>query len=112
MRYLYGPGRHNEHVDPRLVAAWDAHTPVELAAMEPPLGERGVVDFRPMVDSLELALALGPVARPTPGVDLRPVSGTIRGCPSHVAVHRAEGRSAPLEVALFLHATPGPPQVW
>ncbi len=58
VRYLYGPGRHNEHVDARLVAAWDTHTPVELAAMEPPVGEWGVVDFRPMVDSLELALAL------------------------------------------------------
>ncbi len=58
VRYLYGPGRHNEQVDARLVAAWDAHTPVELAAMEPPVGERGVVDFRSMVDSLELALAL------------------------------------------------------
>lgn len=40
------------------MAAWDTHTPVELAAMEPPVGERGVVDFRPMVDSLGLALAL------------------------------------------------------
>ncbi len=58
VRYLYGPGRHNEHVDARLVAAWDAHTPGELAAMEPPVGERGAADYRPMIDSLELALAL------------------------------------------------------
>ncbi len=23
LRYLYGPGRHNEHENPHLVAAWD-----------------------------------------------------------------------------------------
>jgi len=45
VRYLYGPGRHNEHVDAHLVAAWDACTPAELAAMEPPVGERGAVDY-------------------------------------------------------------------
>jgi hypothetical protein len=62
VRYLYGPGRHNEHVDPHLVAAWDATTPDELAAMEPPGGGgprgTGPRDFRGMIDSLELALAL------------------------------------------------------
>lgn len=58
VRYLYGPGRHNEHVDAHLVAAWDACTPAELAAMEPPVGERGAVDYRPLIASLELALAL------------------------------------------------------
>jgi len=58
VRYLYGPGRHNEHVDARLVAAWDASTPVELAAMEPPVGERGAADYRPLIASLELALTL------------------------------------------------------
>ena len=31
LRYLYGPGRFNEHTDPHLVAAWDE----DLAALEP-----------------------------------------------------------------------------
>ena len=67
VRYLYGPGRHNEHVDAHLVAAWDAWTPAELAAMEPPVGERGAADYRPLIASLELALALREGGERLPG---------------------------------------------
>jgi len=35
VRYLYGPGRHNEHVDQRLVACWSGADPQVLAAVEP-----------------------------------------------------------------------------
>jgi hypothetical protein len=39
--YLYGPGRHEEHTDPHIVAGW--WHPAEL---EPPLREDGRRDFR------------------------------------------------------------------
>jgi hypothetical protein len=35
LKYLWGPGRHEEHEDPRLVAAWDGAG--ELSALEPGL---------------------------------------------------------------------------
>jgi hypothetical protein len=41
VRYLYGPGRHEEHTDPHIVAGW--WHPAEL---EPPLREDGRRDFR------------------------------------------------------------------
>ena len=41
IRYLYGPGRREEHRDPHVVAGW--RTPVEL---EPPLRPRGRRDYR------------------------------------------------------------------
>ena len=62
LRYLYGPGRHNEHENPHLVAAWDLQTPAELATLEPRVltgqGARAVRDFGPMTASMELATAL------------------------------------------------------
>jgi hypothetical protein len=39
--YLYGPGRHEEHTDPHIVAGW--RHPAEL---EPPLRANGTRDFR------------------------------------------------------------------
>jgi len=39
--YLYGPGRHEEHTDPHVVAGW--RRPAEL---EPPLRPDGRRDFR------------------------------------------------------------------
>ncbi len=64
LRYLYGPGRHNEHENPHLVAAWDLTSPGELATLEPRVlsgeGARAVRDFRAMTGSLELATALRP----------------------------------------------------
>jgi hypothetical protein len=41
IRYLYGPGRHEEHTDPHIVAGW--RHPAEL---EPPLRGDGTRDFR------------------------------------------------------------------
>ncbi|TDD71118.1 relaxase/mobilization nuclease domain-containing protein [Actinomadura rubrisoli] len=41
IRYLYGPGRRNEHRDPRIVAGFDVP-----AALEPPQGPDGKRDFR------------------------------------------------------------------
>ncbi|MCW2605494.1 MAG: putative mobilization relaxase component [Frankiales bacterium] len=65
LRYLYGPGRHNEHENPHLVAAWDLTSPTELATLEPRVlageGARAVRDFAPMIGSLELATAFRPL---------------------------------------------------
>jgi hypothetical protein len=41
IRYLYGPGRHEEHTDPHIIAGW--RHPAEL---EPPLRPDGKRDFR------------------------------------------------------------------
>ena len=66
LRYLYGPGRHNEHESPHLVAAWDLETAAELATLEPEVlsgdGAHAVRDFRPMTGSMELATVLRPAS--------------------------------------------------
>jgi hypothetical protein len=56
LRYLYGPGRHNEHTNPHLVAGWDPH----LVALEPPVDGTGKRDFRPLTGLLEQPLGLLP----------------------------------------------------
>ena len=66
LRYLYGPGRHNEHESPHLVAAWDLTSAQELATLEPEVlsgdGAHAVRDFRPMTASMELATVLRPAS--------------------------------------------------
>jgi hypothetical protein len=51
LRYLYGPGKRNEHVNPRVVAGWDGAG--DLAALNPPVGPSGRLDFRRLVELLE-----------------------------------------------------------
>ena len=51
LRYLFGPGRHQEHVNPRLVAAWEGAG--NLDALQPPLGPNGQHDVRRLTDLLE-----------------------------------------------------------
>jgi hypothetical protein len=51
LRYLYGPGKREEHVNPHLVAAWDGAGP--LHRLEPPLGPAGKRDLRGLVALLE-----------------------------------------------------------
>ncbi len=51
LRYLFGPGRAEEHVNPRLVGAWDGSG--ELAELEPRITARGSRDFRRLVGLLE-----------------------------------------------------------
>ena len=47
VRYLYGPGRHNEHVDQHLVACWSGTDVQALAAVEPETtGSRSLTDPR------------------------------------------------------------------
>jgi len=53
VRYLYGPGRHNEHENPHLVASWSGCTPQELAVVEPEWTGVGERDYRGLVAELE-----------------------------------------------------------
>jgi hypothetical protein len=56
IRYLYGPGRHEEHTDPHIVTGW--RDPREL---EPPLRSDGGRDFRTLNGLLNQPhAALGP----------------------------------------------------
>lgn len=57
IRYLYGPGKREEHVNPRLVAAWDGAGP--LHRLEPALGLEGKRDFRHLVELLEQPVHAG-----------------------------------------------------
>jgi hypothetical protein len=54
LRYLFGPGRAEEHVNPRLVGAWEGAGP--LADLQPPRRPDGTHDLRKLV-----ALLLQPV---------------------------------------------------
>jgi len=58
MRYLYGPGRHNEHENPRLVGCWRGDDQQVLARLQPALGTGGVHDVRGLTGALSLPLAL------------------------------------------------------
>lgn len=64
LRYLYGPGRHEEHVNPRLVAAWDGAG--ELTDLEPVQTANGKRDFRRLTGLLEEPVRAGqrPPAKP------------------------------------------------
>jgi len=53
VRYLYGPGRHNEHQNPHLVASWSGCAPQELAVVEPEWTGVGERDYRGLVAELE-----------------------------------------------------------
>jgi len=53
VRYLYGPGRHNEHQNPHLVASWSGCTPQQLAGVEPEWTGVGERDYRGLVAELE-----------------------------------------------------------
>ena len=53
VRYLYGPGRHNEHVDQRLVACWSGANPQVLSAVEPEFLASGERDYRGLIAELE-----------------------------------------------------------
>ena len=57
LRYLYGPGKAEEHENPRLVAAWDGAG--ELADLEPELTALGRRDFRKLTAALEEPVAAG-----------------------------------------------------
>ncbi|MFC0532825.1 relaxase/mobilization nuclease domain-containing protein [Phytohabitans kaempferiae] len=51
LRYLFGPGKREEHTNPHLVAAWTDAGP--LATLEPPTRADGKRDVRQLTDLLE-----------------------------------------------------------
>jgi hypothetical protein len=57
LRYLFGPGRREEHVRPRVVAAWDGAGPLE--ALQPPQRAGGWHDVRALTDLLEQPVRAG-----------------------------------------------------
>ena len=64
LRYLFGPGKREEHVRPRVVAAWDGASPLE--ALQPPQLAGGWHDVRGLTELLEQPVTAGfrPPARP------------------------------------------------
>ena len=64
LRYLFGPGRREEHVRPRVVAAWDGAGP--LADLQPPVLPGGWHDVRALTELLEQPVRAGfrPPAKP------------------------------------------------
>lgn len=53
LRYLFGPGNHNEHRDQHVVAGYE-----DASVMEPPRADDGRVDVRPLAADLMAPLAL------------------------------------------------------
>jgi hypothetical protein len=53
LRYVFGPGRRNEHVNPHLIAAWG-----DPASLEPPLRASGRHAVRHLAELLELPVKL------------------------------------------------------
>ncbi|GLW36021.1 relaxase/mobilization nuclease domain-containing protein [Actinoplanes regularis] len=64
LRYLYGPGKREEHRGPRLVACWAPER--SLAGLEPVMGADGGRDFRALTRLLEQPVRAGqyPPAQP------------------------------------------------
>jgi hypothetical protein len=57
LRYLFGPGKREEHLNPRLVAAWDGAGP--LAQLEPPTRGDGRRDLHRLTELLEQPVVSG-----------------------------------------------------
>jgi hypothetical protein len=57
LRYLYGPGKPEEHTNPHLVAAWDGSG--DLADLEPATTATGRREFRHLTDLLEIPVRAG-----------------------------------------------------
>jgi hypothetical protein len=56
VRYLYGPGKREEHRDPHIVASWSGET----TTLDPTVTARGRRDFRNLVGLLEAPLMAQP----------------------------------------------------
>jgi hypothetical protein len=48
MRYLFGPGKREEHIEPRIVSGW-----LDPSELQPVVNADGVRDFRPLIGELE-----------------------------------------------------------
>src|SRR5918911_4868871 len=77
LRYLMGPGRHNEHLNPRVLDTWDGiptHQPVQIAP--------GEFDLRDLVAGLtDPAVAAGiALHEPAPGANGKVPPGPVWQC--------------------------------
>jgi hypothetical protein len=77
LRYLYGPGRANEHDRPHLVASWRGDDPAVLDALEPSPRGDGWYDVADLSARLTLALHLTPdgIDRPVWQCSMRVADG-------------------------------------
>jgi hypothetical protein len=57
LRYLFGPGKREEHRNPRLIAAWDGAG--DLTTLQPPITTSGRPDVRRLVELLEQPVRSG-----------------------------------------------------
>jgi hypothetical protein len=57
LKYLWGPGKHEEHTNPRLVAAWNGAG--ELATLQPPRLDSGRHALKQLIDLLEQPVRAG-----------------------------------------------------
>jgi hypothetical protein len=64
IRYLFGPGKHEEHRDPHLVAAWSGAA--QLPALEPAMTPSGRHDVRALARLLEQPVRAGKNPPPLP----------------------------------------------
>ena len=97
LRYLYGPGRRNEHTDPHLVAGWD-----DPAALEPPrVGGRA--DTRALASLLDQ-----PLRAATAALDPRPVwQCSVRAAPTDRVLTDAEWADVARDVVIRAGFTAG-----
>ncbi|OLL70596.1 hypothetical protein Ae168Ps1_6061c [Pseudonocardia sp. Ae168_Ps1] len=85
--YLMGPGRANEHVDQRVVAAWDGCVEVH----QPSLRADGSFDVSGVVAELsDPAVAAGVSLRPQAGGERRPKQGPVWHCSLRCAPEDSE----------------------
>jgi hypothetical protein len=79
LRYLYGPGRSNEHIRPHLVAAWRGDDGLWLAELEPAMvGSRHDVGPLAARMSLPMQLRPGAIDRPLWQCSMRTAPGDRR----------------------------------
>jgi hypothetical protein len=57
LRYLFGPGKREEHVSPRVITAWDGAGP--LSRLQPPTRGNGRRDVRRLTELLEQPVVSG-----------------------------------------------------
>jgi hypothetical protein len=103
LRYLFGPGKREEHVNPRLIATWDSAG--TLTDLQPPAGGDGRRDVRPLTELLEqpVTAAWNPPA--ISSLDHEPAAKTVQ----HGAApwnRQIAASPAPASEALTNHAAP------
>jgi hypothetical protein len=78
LRYLFGPGKREEYVNPWVIAAWDGAG--DLAGLQPPIGTNGKPDVSRLAELLEQPVRSGwyPPAKTVWRCSIRTIPAT--GC--------------------------------